>query len=150
MSSYFNCSYRTLSSLTYIQGFYVNFFFQLIFHILRETNQFKFFCWETWAEIIFDPRWLPFLLAEISNGKKEKNQLEFSMKFRSQIEHQVNDHRLLRTSSFSWVDLASHQGHRLLRASSFSWVDLASHQEQSSKWKFEFSGPNQSLELIFT
>jgi len=53
------------------------------------------------------------------------------MKFRSQIEHQVNDHRLL-------------------RASSFSWVDLASHQEQFSKWKFEFSDPHQSLELIFT
>ena len=31
------------------------------------------------------------------------------MKFRSQIKHQVNDHRLLRTSSFTWVDLASHQ-----------------------------------------
>jgi hypothetical protein len=26
--------------------------------------------------MIFDPRWLPLLLAEISNGKKEKNQLK--------------------------------------------------------------------------
>jgi hypothetical protein len=28
--------------------------------------------------MIFDPRWLPLPLAEISNGKKEKNQLKLS------------------------------------------------------------------------
>ena len=49
--------------------------------------------------MIFDPRWLPLLLAEIYNGKN-KNQLNFSMKFRSQIENKVSDYRVLRASSF--------------------------------------------------
>jgi hypothetical protein len=67
--------YMAMSTLPYIPGFSVKFFFQPInnnFVYFEKKNHLKIFCSETWAEIIFDPRWLPILLAEISNGKKKK------------------------------------------------------------------------------
>jgi hypothetical protein len=41
--------------------------------------------------MIFDPRWLPLLLAEISYGKRKGINWNLSMKFRSQIENQVSN-----------------------------------------------------------
>jgi hypothetical protein len=58
-----------------------------------EKNHCKIFCSET--EMSFEPRWLPLLLAEISNGKKKKNRLTF----RSRIETRWADYRHLRPSS---------------------------------------------------
>ena len=58
-----------------------------ILHILRGEKPLKSSAEKKFgAEIIFDPIWLPLLLAEISNDKKKKKESakkKKSMKFRS-------------------------------------------------------------------
>ena len=49
------------------------------FNIIWEKYLLKIFCSETWDEMIFDPRWMLLLLAEISNGKKKRIGWNFSM-----------------------------------------------------------------------
>jgi hypothetical protein len=46
-----------ISSLKYISGFPVKFFFQPIYTDFAYLE--KIFCYEIWAEMIFDPRWQP-------------------------------------------------------------------------------------------
>jgi hypothetical protein len=78
--SNFNSSYIVISSLTYILGFSVKYIFQWIytnFVYFEKKNHLKTVCSEIWTVQIIDPRWLPLLWAEFSNGKKKKNQLKF-------------------------------------------------------------------------
>ena len=92
MITNFNSSYMTMISLTYISCFSVKFSFNRfvpILNILRGKYYHKIFCSETWDEMIFNPRWLALLLAEISIGKKIRIGWNFYMKFRSQIENWV-------------------------------------------------------------
>jgi hypothetical protein len=44
--------------------------------------------------MIFNPKWLPLQLAEISNSKKKTISQNFSMKFRSQITYLKRKHYL--------------------------------------------------------
>ena len=101
MSANFSSSYMAMNSLTLALDFPVkfSFWFIQILHILREKYHLKISCSETLAEIMFDPRWLPLLFIDISNGKKKGIGWNFSMKYRSQIESHVSDYRLLRASS---------------------------------------------------
>jgi hypothetical protein len=90
MITNFNSSYMTMISLTYISCFSVKFSFNRfvpILNILRGKYYHKIFCSETWDAMIFNPRWLALLLAEISIGKKIRIGWNFYMKFRSQIEN---------------------------------------------------------------
>jgi hypothetical protein len=56
MKSSFNSSYMVMSSLTYVQSFFVKFFFQSIYtdfaYFEREKSTLKSSASETWAEMI--------------------------------------------------------------------------------------------------
>ena len=54
------------------KSFSFNWFIQIL-HILREKNHSKIFCSDTRAEMMFNPKWLPLQLAEISNSKKKQS-----------------------------------------------------------------------------
>ena len=128
-----------LSSLTYFLWYFSFNWFIPILHILRKKNHLNIYCSEIWTEIIFDPRWLSFLLAEISNGKKKRICWNVSMQLRNQIDNQVSNYRLLRASCIIEVLLYGLQ-HQILckneyRYNNFSkFLDYIEHWTQTWIW----------------
>jgi hypothetical protein len=93
----------------------MEFFFQPIYTdyaYFENKNHINNFCSENWAQRIhgwftfnsifgvpfLHPRWLPLLLAEISNGLKRESS-EIVLSFGSKIENQASDYMLLDVSS---------------------------------------------------